>query len=527
MLKVVIADDEARVCSLIQMLIDWDALDMELAGTAANGLEALELVRAQRPDILITDIRMPGCHGLELIERAKQENPALGIVIISGYAHFEYAQSAIRFGVGDYLLKPINRQELMATLQKLAERCRQLSRSASEVEALRRSSLEDQQQLQSRLIQDLMAGRLTDASPEHLWEAYRFRAEGGLVQLALLTMDYAPGRFSAASLPIIGEKAEKLFETELSSLCRSAVMRFEEGVGAMLLCFEAGQLKAVRQRLRGCLNQLQAQQAMFGHVEFSLAVSPASEDPTALPRAFETAALTAKERLTEGTGRMLEKLPAASGADYSMLLAPWRAVMESHQLDVQRATQAANALEAQVRTARGMRGAEIDGLVLEAARILLSRPDIAGREGKLAAFRAECRHAGRVDRLFDALRTLAACEIELLLEQQRNGATRPIRVARQYVQQHYSEPITLEQVCEAAGFSASYFSALFKKETGEGFVKYLTRVRMEHAKELLQQTNLPVAEICTRVGYNDLKHFTQTFKKETSLSPGQYRKLYG
>ena len=141
MLKVVIADDEARVCSLIQMLIDWDALDMELAGTAANGLEALELMRAQRPDILITDIRMPGCHGLELIERAKQENPALGIVIISGYAHFEYAQSAIRFGVGDYLLKPINRQELMATLQKLAERCRQLSRSASEVEALCRSSL--------------------------------------------------------------------------------------------------------------------------------------------------------------------------------------------------------------------------------------------------------------------------------------------------------------------------------------------------------------------------------------------------
>ena len=107
------------------------------------------------------------------------------------------------------------------------------------------------------------------------------------------------------------------------------------------------------------------------------------------------------------------------------------------------------------------------------------------------------------------------------------AATRPIRVARQYVQQHYHEPITLEQVCEATGFSVSYFSALFKKETGEGFVKYLTRVRISHAKELLQQTNLPVAEICARVGYNDIKHFTQMFKKETNLSPAQYRKLYG
>ena len=92
---------------------------------------------------------------------------------------------------------------------------------------------------------------------------------------------------------------------------------------------------------------------------------------------------------------------------------------------------------------------------------------------------------------------------------------------------HYHEPIALEQVCEEAGFSASYFSALFKKETGEGFIKYLTRVRMEHAKELLQQTSLPVTEVCARVGYSDIKHFTQTFKRETNLSPAQYRKLYG
>ena len=140
MLKVVIADDEARVCSLIQMLIDWDELDMTLCGTAGNGIEALELVKTQHPDILITDIRMPGCHGLELIERAKQVSPHLEIVIISGYAHFEYAQSAIRHGVGDYLLKPINKQELMSTLRKLAQRCRTRASLGSEVEQLRRSS---------------------------------------------------------------------------------------------------------------------------------------------------------------------------------------------------------------------------------------------------------------------------------------------------------------------------------------------------------------------------------------------------
>jgi two-component system response regulator YesN len=95
------------------------------------------------------------------------------------------------------------------------------------------------------------------------------------------------------------------------------------------------------------------------------------------------------------------------------------------------------------------------------------------------------------------------------------------------VRQHFAEPLTLEEVCNAIGFSISYFSVLFKKETGEGFMKYLTRIRMEEAKILLRETNLPVAQICEDVGYNDRKHFTQTFNKVVGLNPAEYRKLYG
>lgn len=98
MLKVVIADDEARILSLIRLLPDWDALGIEVAGTAGNGLEALALIERERPDILITDIRMPGCQGLELIERARRTVPDIEIIIISGYAHFEYAQTADQAG---------------------------------------------------------------------------------------------------------------------------------------------------------------------------------------------------------------------------------------------------------------------------------------------------------------------------------------------------------------------------------------------------------------------------------------------
>ena len=110
MLKVIIADDERLICRLVQTL-------------AENGLEALELVQSRHPDILITDIRMPGCDGLELIRSAKQIMPDLEVVIISGYAHFEYAQSAMKYGAGYYLLKPIKQAELMETLEKIREKC--------------------------------------------------------------------------------------------------------------------------------------------------------------------------------------------------------------------------------------------------------------------------------------------------------------------------------------------------------------------------------------------------------------------
>ena len=166
MIKVVIADDEDRVCKLIQALINWEKMELELVGTASNGNAALDLIKEKHPDILITDIRMPGCNGLELIEQARAINPELHMIIISGYAHFEYAQTAIKYGVGDYLLKPINQKELMDTLEEMKALIEEKRKNKEEFEINRLGREKDISKLRSVFIQDLLGSHMLDLSCE-------------------------------------------------------------------------------------------------------------------------------------------------------------------------------------------------------------------------------------------------------------------------------------------------------------------------------------------------------------------------
>lgn len=121
MLKVVIADDEKMICSLISQLLDWKALDIEIVGMAYTGIDAFEMIITKEPDIVISDIRMPGYDGLELIKRIKEAGIEAEFVMISGFKQFEYAQNAMKYGVKYYLLKPIEEEKLLEIIQEIKE----------------------------------------------------------------------------------------------------------------------------------------------------------------------------------------------------------------------------------------------------------------------------------------------------------------------------------------------------------------------------------------------------------------------
>lgn len=529
-LKVMIADDEERICQLIEALIDCDVLHMEVVGVAHNGLEACALVKKIKPDILITDIRMPGYSGLELIERIKTDQAELEIIIISGYAHFAYAQTAIKFGVGDYLLKPINREELTGTLQKLGERIRERRQRAEDHWRIQQKNEADIRLFQTNLINRLTEESIWEPSLEELREKYYLEAIEGVFQGFTAKVDCEDeGTVGSAAIDIILDKVQSLLEKSLSYRCSAFVIRRKGSGCTGFLNYDNEKTEEIRRIFRDCLNQLEGEKEIFGPVMFTAALGSVRRDAGSLQKSVREAALIIDDRLLKGTGKLLERVPSASAIHEQNILERYvRQIV--HAIEVMSAQEAEEAVEQMRRTifeVRDVKGFEVRELVYSAAGLFLSQVEVKNRAEAIKDFKECCSLCGSVDSLFGRLCSLQKDYVEEMSRRHEADTVRPIRMAKQYIQNHYSEPITQEEVSGAVGLSAAYFSALFKRVEGEGFAKYLIGVRMEQAKALLRETNIPVSKICQQVGYNDLKHFTRTFEKATGVKPTVYRKMYG
>lgn len=529
MWKVVIADDEERICQLIKALVEWEQVGLELVGTARNGLEAIELVSSLHPDILITDIRMPGCDGLELIGKVKEFSQDLEIVIISGYAHFKYAQTAIKYGVGEYLLKPIDKAELNTTLEKMCKRIDSRYRTESREESGWQSSESDLMRLRKQLITDLLEQENLALTDERLLSEYHLNVKSGRYQTFCIKMDYDQAEVNASTLEIVEEKINDILEVNLKPLCQEIVWSMRESTVFGVMNYASVKKDDIRRILRDCMNQLEVQKSLFESIAFSVALGCAVKSAEEIPISLAESRLILKERIVEGTGHLLETMPVASAIHEENLLERYRRSI-AHAVEVlsmESADEAVGNMQRDVLQIKKICGYELLELVLSAGDLFAIQLELRDRQTIMEKYHRDCEQCSSADALFTCLKGFQSSFIEALIEERDNDALRPIRQSKQYIQSHYNEQITLEEVSSAVGLSAGYFSALFKKETGEGFAKYLINVRIEQAKILLRETNLSVAEICKRVGYNDLKHFVTTFEKAAGVKPGTYRKLYG
>lgn len=529
MIKVVIADDELPICRLIQALIDWDTLQMELVGVAGNGLEALALLKREHPDILITDIRMPGCDGLELIEKARNICGELQIVVISGYANFEYAQSALRFGVREYLLKPINREELGDTLRKLKRKIEEQKSAAVIHEMDQESRQKDENRLRQLLVERLLDVNAPEMDSQMLEEQYHFVTQPGYFVGFALRADALLKEKCEEMLDLYWDRMTRIFTSGLEKHCFSwSFYRHHFSVYG-ILNFSKSRAENLRFVLRDCLNQMNAQKNLFGSVDFTLGVGSWETEPERLALSLHNARLAVRERLLAGSGRVIayeQRRPVL----FEKAILTHYAQQLAHALEILSPEELASAneqLRAEVMETEGLQGYELYDLVIEAGNMFIVRMNLNNKTALFKQFMTECDLCAKAEELFCRLQAFEQSLLDERIESYREDSARPVRLAKQYMQNHFSEPLSLEEVSEQVGLSPAYFSVLFKKEVQTGFAKYLMNIRMEQAKLMLRETNLPVAQICKKVGYNDQKHFTQVFEKQTGVKPAVFRKLYG
>ncbi len=534
MLKVLIADDERKVCQLIERLVDWPNLDMKVVATAENGIEALERIKEYRPDIVITDIRMPGYDGLDLIRLGKEINPRTEFIIISGYRHFEYAQSAIRYGVNAYILKPIKKEELTGALKKLGGKFLEESRQLSYEEQIRRTLKTDEGTLRQTFLSDLVCRRNKERllfPLEQICREFHFSFHPDLFALAILKMD---GRVldNSENLRFMSDKVRSILERLLAGFVHEYEIMNDGSAFYLLLNFEEQQKNNVRRQLKGFLDEMRIQGDILKDFSATMALGTICQELSCLDSSLKNARLWVEERLVSGTGKLFEgeflrQNPFSESALFLEFNQKMSQALET--LEVFPVREAMMELKSGMLSRSGITGHEILQMAKEVCNLYLfsmKNFKIRVEDDFLESFLIGADNCASSEELFDYLIRKVTASYEKAARLKRQDENRPIRIVKQYVAEHYQEPLTLEQVSSAAALSPAYLSTVFKKDTGMTFLEYLSKVRMDTAKRLLKETNRTVADICGLVGYNDVRHFTKTFTKYSGLKPNEYRKLY-
>lgn len=526
MLKVVLADDENKILLLLQKLIDWNRLGYEIVGTANDGLRALELVREKQPHLLITDVRMPGCSGIELIQRARDLQPSLHFIIISGYRKFEYAQSALKYGVEDYLLKPLKQEELTGILLRLNDK---LGEEAALEFRLKKSG-ERQQELLMDALQSAVKRQQPFLSAAQAYAGYGFRFAEGVFCAALIRVDVSNAAQYQGSYQAMVQHALEIVRREIRPLTDVyAAAVWKEGIAALLYMREY-QAVEVKQCFTKIRKEIEKQRDMFWYIRCTICLGSRKTSLEEAGEAMREALWLCRDRLC--------RVQSWRDAETEQMPLDWRYSLETAQK--KRLQAAAECLDE----------ARFEQELEESFRTVLSQTDLNGQivedwfyqvlevclygmqqngqvEERFAEDLAEkfwlCTDVQGVFRL---LRQDVGRELRRLGDERSLRETRPITEAKRYIQQHYQESLRLEDVSNAVGFNATYFSTLFKKETGQNFTDYLTELRIGKAKELLCGDKLSVQDVAEMVGYRDLKYFSRLFKKTTGVSPSDYKKLY-
>lgn len=511
MMKLLIVDDERMIRQGLQAMIEREYPSQYSIVLAGNGAEALELFRQEHSDIIITDIRMPVMDGITLLEHlsaeaAPGEDPA--VVILSGYDDFEYAKSAIRYRAKDYLLKPIRRDELFSILEQIVqekkERASGVHRLEQEAEGFRR-------ELRSARLQGLLMPQKVQPSPEQQEELDRLEVP---FTVGVLNYYYSDGA--------------RMKPEEVQGLAERLAGPLEQKFIEILTDWE-GKLVLVGSGREGFL-ELSRQAGVRELKGLIIGIGSSGRRPEEFQTCYKEACRALQYTFLS---------PQASFMDYADIQANRLNFPSPDEEQRKLLNMLGTDREKEIRSLLGVifqieHLPQLDLAYLESVgrsmneRVLDEVFRVHGEASvevlKLYRTVGDLYNYRHFHDYYRALEHLLISINEYIIGiRTAHSEHADMEEALAYIESHYSRPLNMAMVSNYVSLSYSYFSEAFKAYTGESFVVYLKKVRIRHAKKLLSENRVKLAEVSEAVGFENSKQFARVFKELEGISPGEYR----
>lgn len=532
--RILLVDDEEEVRKAIIRNIEWEKLGFQMAQDAENGEDALEKIEQLKPDVIMTDIRMPYMDGLTLTKRIRQKYPSMKILIFSGYDDFEYAQQAIKLNVTEYILKPVNVEELTGILNRVRENLDEEIAQRRDVSMLRRRYLSSLPIIRELFLNDLVQGNVEEADICPKLEEYGVDIlNARKLTAAVVSLEPEERLKGRDSSPLQQER--KLIPISVRGLVEDRLrdyFRFTSFISAGGITFIAAIDQDSTQT--GLIDLLadacKEVQRILG-ITVTIGVGYSTQRPERIGESYQSAVDALGYKAIVGTGGTIyinDMEPVSRG---------------KLQLNPKDETELENRIKFGTPETIGEAVREIAGR-MEDTRAHASQYQVYRFSLINCIMRLMQQYDMDLRQIFDAegdvIRlmgsghgreefpvwlTRVACRMNEFINRRRdNTARQVIEEAKQYIQDHYQEPdLSVEMVCRQLHMSPVYFSTIFRKETGKTCVAYLTDVRLNRAVELLNQTSDKTYVIARKVGYQEQNYFSYVFKKKFGVSPTKYR----
>lgn len=532
MYSLVIVDDEQDVRKAVVSTIDWDSLGFCVAAEAENGVEALDLVHKLNPDVLITDIKMPYMNGLDLIKAVRDTNPAMKILMLTGYGEFEYAKSAIKYNIVEYLLKPITAQSLTDTLQSLRKMLDEEREEISNIEKLKKGYQESLPVIREGFLVSLVTCSQPAPWLKHQIENLNLKL-GNSEEYLIITVDVDQERLSGTSLGsgdfgmvlesllnLMGRITEKYLHSECFR-CSDRVTAILSGSKHDLERYSPILMREISQSVKKNL-----------YLEVLIGASGRFEDIALASRAYKDSLSALNYRFAAGEdgiiciedlepGLSVYRLPETTGMELDALLKSGSAAEIEQfvnsifsKLSIEKISPADYMLCF----------FEIASVAVRASRVL----NDPAEETACLSLIGEIHGSKSVDEMKRKLKCACLRLSEKITQNRQNNASIVVSQALAYIGANYADSgISAKSISQHLHISPNYLSSLIRKATGGSLIDALIAVRMEKAREFVQSTSLKILEISQRTGYTDQHYFSYCFKKYFGLSPNEMRLSLG